>query len=71
MQATRIWLYTKEKTEEFEFEAVDQYTLQAEYFSKAILDDSPDPIPLEDAVNNMRVIDAIRKSAENKAWITP
>ncbi|HEC42341.1 MAG TPA: Gfo/Idh/MocA family oxidoreductase [Bacteroides sp.] len=65
---TRIWLYKKDKTEEFVFEAVDQYTLQAEGFSKSVLDGSPVPIPLQDAVNNMKVIDAIRKSAEIKTW---
>ena len=67
-KVTRIWLHKKEKTEEIEFEAVDQYTLQAEYFSKAILEDSPVPIPLVDAENNMKVIDAFRKSAEIKTW---
>jgi predicted dehydrogenase len=67
-KVTRIWLYNKEKTVEIEFEAVDQYTLQAEYFSKAILEDGPVPIPLVDAENNMKVIDAFRKSAEIKTW---
>jgi len=67
-KATRIWLHKKEETKEIEFEAVDQYTLQGEYFSKAILKDSPVPIPLEDAVNNMKVIDAFRKSAESGNW---
>jgi len=65
---TRIWLQTKEKLEEITFEAVDQYTLQAEYFSKAILDNGPVPTPLEDALNNMKVIDAFRKSAETRTW---
>ncbi len=64
----RIWLHKKEKTEEITFDAVDQYCLQAESFSKAILEDSPVPIPLEDAVNNMKVIDAFRKSAEDRTW---
>jgi predicted dehydrogenase len=67
-EATRIWLQNKEKTDEIEFDAVDQYTLQAEYFSKAILEDTPVPIPLVDAENNMKVIDAFRKSAETKTW---
>ena len=67
-KVTRIWLHKKEKTEEIEFEAVDQYMLQAEYFSKAILENSPVPIPLIDAINNMKVIDAFRKSAEIKTW---
>ena len=67
-KVTRIWLHKKEKTEEIEFEIVDQYTLQAEYFSKAILENSQVPIPLEDAVNNMKVIDAFRNSAEGRTW---
>ncbi|MCK4853849.1 MAG: Gfo/Idh/MocA family oxidoreductase [Bacteroidales bacterium] len=67
-KVTRIWLHNKKKTEEIAFEAVDQYTLQAEYFSKAILENSQVPIPLEDAVNNMKVIDAFRKSAESGTW---
>ena len=67
-KVTRIWLQNKEKTDEIEFEAVDQYTLQAEYFSKAILENGPVPIPLVDAENNMKVIDAFRKSAEIKTW---
>jgi len=67
-KVTRIWLQTKEEIEEITFEVVDQYMLQGEYFSKAILEDSPVPIPLEDAVNNMKVIDAFRESAEFGTW---
>ncbi|MFC2080936.1 Gfo/Idh/MocA family protein [Bacteroidota bacterium] len=65
---SRIWLHKKENTQEIGFDAVDQYTLQGESFSKAILENSQVPIPLEDALNNMKVIDAIRKSAESKTW---
>lgn len=65
---TRIWIETREKTEEITFDVVDQYKLQGEEFSKAILDDEPVPIPLEDALNNMKVIDAFRKSAETGTW---
>jgi predicted dehydrogenase len=67
-EVTRIWLHKKEETEEITFELVDQYMLQGEHFSKAILNDGPVPIPLEDAVNNMKVIDAFRESAENSTW---
>ena len=66
---TRIWMHKKDSTEEFVFEAVDQYTLQADQFSKAILENSPVPIPLEDAVNNMKVIDAVRESSGSGNWI--
>jgi predicted dehydrogenase len=63
-----IWLHNKTGSQEIFFEATDQYTLQGDYFAKAILDDTPVPTPLEDAVNNMKVIEAIFKSAENNSW---
>lgn len=37
----------------------DQYRVQADAFSRAILDDNPVPIPPEDAVGNLAVIEAI------------
>jgi predicted dehydrogenase len=46
----------------------DQYRIQGDLFSLAILDDTPVPTPLEDAVANMRVIDRVFKSAETRAW---
>jgi hypothetical protein len=35
------------------------YTLQGEAFSQAIIDDAPVPIPITDAIANMRVLDSI------------
>ncbi|MDB5199348.1 MAG: dehydrogenase [Chitinophagaceae bacterium] len=67
-KSTRIWLHLKSGTEEIVFEAVDQYTLQGDAFSKAILDDAPVPFDLEDAVNNMKVIEAIFKSSHDNSW---
>jgi len=64
---TRIWLHTKGGSETIVFEAVDQYTLQGDLFSKAILDDAAVPTGLTDALSNMRVIEALFKSgAEGK-----
>lgn len=37
----------------------NHYTLQGDAFSKAILNNTPVPTPLEDAVANMKVIDAL------------
>lgn len=65
---TKLWLTTGEGTEEFVFDICDQYTLQGDLFSKAILDNTEVPTPLEDGVNNMKVIDAIFRSAEKKGW---
>lgn len=49
----------KEETIE-EFDPVDHFTLQAEAFAKSILEDGPVPVPLEDSIKNMEVIDALR-----------
>ena len=46
----------------------DQYALQGDAFSRAVVDDLPVPTPLEDAVANMRVIDAIVRSAAHGGW---
>ena len=67
-KSTKIWLSTQEKTEEISFPAVDQYQLQIEAFAKAIQNDESVPTSFNDAVNNMKVIDAIVESAKNDAW---
>ena len=43
--------------------ANDQYTLQAEAFSRRVRTEAPTAAPLIDAVTNMRVIDAVFRSA--------
>jgi predicted dehydrogenase len=49
------------------FETADPYTVQAERFAAAILDDLPTPTPPEDAVANMRVIDRVFAAAAGSA----
>ncbi|MCU0405128.1 MAG: Gfo/Idh/MocA family oxidoreductase [Chitinophagaceae bacterium] len=66
---TRLWMYTKKGREEVVFEAVDQYTLQGESFSRSILEDTPVYTPIEDAIGNMKVMDAFRASAGNNQWV--
>lgn len=68
-KATRIWLHKNEGTREITFDAVDQYTIQGDLFSKAIIDNTDVPTPLEDAVNNMKVIESIFKSSEKGSWV--
>lgn len=65
---TKIWLHTKTGSEEIVFDAIDQYTIQGDEFSAAILNDTPVPTDLEDAVNNMKVIEAVFQSAKQNAW---
>ncbi len=54
-----------------EFPVCDQYTLQGDAFSRAALGQTPLEFPIEDAVLNMRVIDALFRSAEQGSWETP
>lgn len=49
----------------------DQYTVQGDLFSRAIREGTAVPTPLEDAVSNMAVIDAIFRSAETGRWEVP
>jgi len=50
------------------FPVCDQYTLQGDAFSKAVLEDTEVPVPIEDAIKNMAVIEAIFNSANSGQW---
>ena len=50
------------------FSIVDQYTLQGDAFSRAILDGSPVPVTLEEGIANMAVIDAIFEAGRTGQW---
>ena len=55
-------------TETVEFPICDQYEIQGSLFSQAIREKSGQPIPLEDAIANMAVIDAVFRSATTGNW---
>jgi predicted dehydrogenase len=57
--------------EVIEFPTCDQYTIQGDLFSKAILERTDVPEPLEDAVKNMECIEAVFRSAESGRWEQP
>jgi len=46
----------------------DQYEIQGSLFSQAIRENRAQPIPIEDAVSNMAVIDAVFHSATTGQW---
>ena len=46
----------------------DQYTKQAEAFEARILSGKIDEEPLQDAISNMRVIDALYKAGASQTW---
>jgi predicted dehydrogenase len=54
-----------------EFAVCDQYTIQGDLFSQAILNDGPVAVPLEMALGNMAVIDALFRSGKTSRWETP
>lgn len=57
--------------ETFELPVTDQYTIQGDLFSRALLEGRQVPSPLEDAIANMACIDAVFRSAESGQWETP
>jgi predicted dehydrogenase len=58
-------------SETLHFDSCDQYQIQGDLFSQAILENREQPIPLEDAVANMRVLDAVFRAAAAGRWETP
>lgn len=65
----RMWHQQGDKVEEIVFDICDQYTIEFELFSQAVLNDSAVPTPLEDAVANMKVIEAVFESSETGGWV--
>ena len=58
-------------TRDIEFPPTNAYGLMFDAFADAVRNNKPLPISGLDAINNMKVIDAIRKSAENHNWQKP
>jgi predicted dehydrogenase len=52
------------------FDLCNQYTIQGDLFSLAVINNNPVPTPLEDALANMRVIDAVFESGRSGGWVT-
>ncbi|HEX9000143.1 MAG TPA: Gfo/Idh/MocA family oxidoreductase, partial [Blastocatellia bacterium] len=65
----KMWLQQGSEIEEIVFDICDQYTIQGDLFSLAVLNDTPVPTPLEDAVANMKVIEAVFESSKTGNWI--
>lgn len=58
-------------TQRLEIPTANHYTLQGDAVSRAIMNQTEVPTPLEDAVSNMAVIDAIRESDRTGRWVRP
>jgi predicted dehydrogenase len=58
-------------SETIELPTCDQYGVMGDAFAASVLDGAEQPVPLEDSVQNMRVIDAVRRAAERGSWAWP
>ena len=67
-QPCKIWHGDDARIEEVILGICNQYTIQGDLFSRAVLEDREVPTPLEDAVANMQVIDALARSARSGSW---
>ncbi|AHM59047.1 oxidoreductase domain-containing protein [Flammeovirgaceae bacterium 311] len=59
----------QDKLENLVFEQSDQYSIQAEAFSRAVLENTEVPVPLEDSLANTKVLEAIFLSAKEGRWV--
>jgi predicted dehydrogenase len=57
--------------ESIEIPTCDQYGIMGDAFAASIQDGTPQPVPLEDSLANMRVIDAVFRAGKNSTWEQP
>lgn len=57
--------------ETIEIPTCDQYGVMADAFARSLFEAQEQPIPLEDSLANMRVIDAVARAAANQTWERP
>jgi predicted dehydrogenase len=66
----KLWHQRGTKIREHKFDICDQYTIQGDLFSLAVLNNTAVPTPLKDAVDNMRVIEAVKRSGNSGSWVS-
>jgi predicted dehydrogenase len=68
-QPCKMWHQYGTEMDEIVLDVCNQYTIQGDLFSQAVLNDTDVPTPLEDAVANMKVIEALVQSAKSGTWV--
>lgn len=63
-----ITVSTGQGLRKVEFPITDPYGLMFDAFSAALFENKPLPLPIQDAVNNMKVIDAVVNSSKSGKW---
>lgn len=69
-QPCLVTIQRGEEKEERRLPICDQYTVQGDLMSRAILEDTAVPTPIEDAVANMKVIEAMLRSGKEGGWVS-
>ncbi len=64
----RIWHQQADEIEEIALEICDQYTIQGDLFSLAVLNNTEVPTPLKDSAANMKVLEGLVRSSESETW---
>ena len=57
-----------DKLDDISFELCDQYTLQGDLFSMAVLNNTKVPTPISDSLANMNVLEKILNSSQSNSW---
>ena len=68
---SRLFVTEGTRVTTIEVPICDQYTIQGDLFSQAVLEGRPTPVPLDDAVANMMCIDAVFRSTATGRWEAP
>jgi predicted dehydrogenase len=68
-QPCKMWHQYGTEIDEIVLDVCNQYTIQGDLFSQAVLNDTDVPTPLKDAVANMKVIEALICSAKSRTWV--
>lgn len=64
-----MWIQRRGTREELCHTGSDQYRLMVDALHRSMIDNTPVPTPLSDAIANMRVIDALVTSAREGRWV--
>ena len=67
----KMWHTTHASSSEIVLTTCDQYMLQGDIMSQAILNETPVPPPIKDAVSNMHIIEAIIAAGKIGKWVRP
>lgn len=65
----KVWYGDGNRIKVHILKVCNQYTIQGDLFSRAVLEDRNTPVPLEDAVANMQVIEALIRSSGSGSWV--